>query len=276
MRTWNTTSLGMSMSPKPRSQSDLGQPSSGIESVLRAADFLEHPAWPRDAMQLAPSIGQVPHVAEPAQYPASMARISRQSGSMSGIDNEAMIAWNSDTYNPGFGFGLEEPPVAPLAKKQRLRRNTNGFPCSFSDCDSVFDRQCDLDRHFKTSHTSASDRPHKCNYAYCDLSFVYPKDLRRHESTHSKGSTKHPCPVDSCDLVFSSVDFTIMVCFCVIFFLFGISSSGGRRRRRWERFILCDRKSSVGISWRISALPGAKLCSIEHAFWSWLYLYSWT
>lgn len=181
-------------------------PSSGIESVLRAADFLEHPEWPRDAMQLAPSMGQIPHLAETTPYPVSMARISRQSGPMSGIDDEAMIAWTSDTYNPGFGLGLEEAPVAPLAKKQRLRRNTNGFPCSFSDCDSVFDRQCDLDRHFKTSHTSASDRPHKCNYASCDLSFVYPKDLRRHESTHSKGSRKHACPVDPCDLVFSRKD----------------------------------------------------------------------
>ncbi|KAK7523595.1 hypothetical protein IWZ03DRAFT_355968 [Phyllosticta citriasiana] len=181
-------------------------PSSGIRSVLRAADFLEHPEWPRDAMQLAPSTTQSPQQAEPIPYPASMASISRYSGQMSGIDDDAVVAWNADTYNPGFGFEPEETRVAPLAKKQRLRRNTNGFPCSFSDCDSVFDRQCDLDRHFRTSHTSASDRPHKCTYGHCDASFVYPKDLRRHESTHSKASRKHPCPVDSCEWAFSRKD----------------------------------------------------------------------
>ncbi|KAK8188246.1 hypothetical protein IWZ00DRAFT_358705 [Phyllosticta capitalensis] len=177
-------------------------PSSGIERVLRAADFLEHPEWPRDAYQFDPPISSIPGPTEPTPYPTTMARISRQTGPSGRIDNDDMAVWTTDTYNPGFGLEDDEVPVV----KKRFRRSTNGFPCTASDCSSVFDRQCDLDRHCKTSHTSASDRPFKCTHPRCDLSFVYPKDLRRHKSTHSKGTRQHLCPIETCDGAFSRKD----------------------------------------------------------------------
>jgi hypothetical protein len=90
-----------------------------------------------------------------------------------------------DTYTPGDRSSSNRPKSRRSPNRRQAPRE-RGFVCSESGCNEAFNRQCDLNRHHKTTHRR-NERPHVC--PTCDRGFLYPKDLRRHERQHSDPSS---------------------------------------------------------------------------------------
>ncbi|KAF2850558.1 hypothetical protein T440DRAFT_396954, partial [Plenodomus tracheiphilus IPT5] len=110
-----------------------------------------------------------------------------------------------DTYTPGDRLDSSHPRSKKVPQKRQAPRR-GGFPCDANDCDKIFDRACDFNRHQKT-HLGRSERPHKCST--CRETFLYPKDLERHQQKHiDEPSAKNhfPCHHPGCRNTFSRRD----------------------------------------------------------------------
>ncbi|KAF2091462.1 hypothetical protein K490DRAFT_60903 [Saccharata proteae CBS 121410] len=198
-------------------------PSSGIETPISAAHFLNQPEWPTtsDSFSLGyegyedyegygeydGAFGQLPQDTSRPMLELDMDGIAQFAGPSMCIQPEDVHVWTNDAYNPGDRIAPPAPQQnqqqqqqqrATSTKPHRQRRATprrNGFPCE--NCEKVFNRKCDLKRHGK-NHIKTTERRYKCKR--CDKGFLYPKDLQRHLETHSDASRRSrlSCPVDGC------------------------------------------------------------------------------
>ncbi|EUC42950.1 hypothetical protein COCMIDRAFT_39063 [Bipolaris oryzae ATCC 44560] len=116
--------------------------------------------------------------------PVSNEYIQRINANETTVQPGTVQAHVDDTYTPGDRL---------LSRQARSRRRSGrrqppregGFVCNEPECTQVFNRQCDLNRHQKTSHRN--ERPHVC--PTCSWGFRYPKDLRRHQLQHQDPSS---------------------------------------------------------------------------------------
>jgi hypothetical protein len=74
------------------------------------------------------------------------------------------------------------------------------FRCTFSECNRVFPKECNLRDHIRT-HTG--EKPFQCSYASCKKSFSQHGNLKKHEKVHN-GEKKFPCPFQGCGKKFSA------------------------------------------------------------------------
>ncbi|RMZ73357.1 Glis family zinc finger 1 [Pyrenophora seminiperda CCB06] len=88
-----------------------------------------------------------------------------------------------ETYTVGDRLPARRPRSRKAAQRRQAPRD-GGFSCNADDCDKVFNRQCDLNRHKKTHMT---EKPHVC--PDCAKGFLYPKDLQRHKQQHRDPSS---------------------------------------------------------------------------------------
>ncbi|KAF5845515.1 hypothetical protein GGP41_003057 [Bipolaris sorokiniana] len=88
-------------------------------------------------------------------------------------------AYIDDIYTPGDRSSPRQTKSGKRSSRRQPPRE-GGFVCNEPGCTEVFNRQCDLNRHQKTSHRN--ERPHVC--PTCGKGFMYPKDLRRHKPQH--------------------------------------------------------------------------------------------
>lgn len=63
---------------------------------------------------------------------------------------------------------------------KRLKKVVDGYSCKDPDCDKIFNRQCDADKHWGRTH-DPQGKKHPCIHCVMTKWFKYPKDVRRHE-----------------------------------------------------------------------------------------------
>ncbi|KAM3419788.1 hypothetical protein BST61_g3120 [Cercospora zeina] len=69
----------------------------------------------------------------------------------------------------------------PSGKRHKQRKD--GYPCDCKQCPEIFDRQCDMNKHYQRTHAPKETLRHSCWICQDHgkiKRFVYPKDLRRH------------------------------------------------------------------------------------------------
>jgi DNA-directed RNA polymerase subunit RPC12/RpoP len=124
------------------------------------------------------------------QFTAVQARLSQGVNSNALTSTRPSFAEVSTQADPSRCFsaasmqsyaGSRYSRASSMSKKRRYERVDAGYECS--DCHTLFDRQCDRDKHWKNVH---GERQHRCQIC-SDKTFVYEKDLRRHMLNVHKG-----------------------------------------------------------------------------------------
>lgn len=102
---------------------------------------------------------------------------------------EDLIEMDNSLEDDGNTFKIPDDPTEKLTESVISDSKKRKYICS--TCSKAFTKKCDLDRHFRSLHSS--ERPYQC--AKCSKAFSLKSTLTRHEEIHNTNRSGLICEV---------------------------------------------------------------------------------